>query len=233
MPSDGGFMTPSFGVIGIALSLIAIASLRLAQTEEAASRRDLERMQELYRAEGAATIAAWRILHMEGHPASGWNESTHGQTLTVWVEPEARKLGLAEIAGAKGQQRLISILGSAEASRLTALFAEQGRGAPSRLQLRQASADRLWARCGLSLVSTHSRLTDSGLTTSESTEADFAPRAGEVWRVVVSAEKRLLIDRLIRFTGRDARPVAILDQLSGGAPADASCIEVFKLGEAA
>lgn len=231
MRDDAGFMTPTFGAIALALALIAVASLRLTQSEEVASRRDLERLQELYRADGVATAAAWRILHMEGVSAAGWNETTDREGMTVWVEPEARKLSLAEIGGARSQARLSSMLGAAEAARLTGALGDGE--APSRAVLREASDEPIWRRCGLSLVSGHSHLIDTGLEAASAAEGEFAPRAGEVWRIVVSAKSRLMVDRLVRFTGNMARPVVVLDELRGGPPADASCIDAFRRGDAA
>lgn len=42
-------------------------------------------------------------------------------------------------------------------------------------------------------------------------------RAGEVWRIAVADGKRLVLDRLIRFTGKTNDPVALVDQIEHGA----------------
>jgi len=227
MPDDAGFMTPMFGAAGMALAIVATASLYVAQSEERASRRSLERLQELYRAEGVATLAAWRILHFEQGSAAGWDDVTTGTRMKVWVEAEDRKLGLAELGGARGRARLATLLDRPDADELVGRL---GGGALPRERMRHASDDPAWRRCGLSLVSLHSRLTDNGLDTAAPVEGEAGLHLGEVWRVVVSVEDRTVIDRVIRFTGAAGRPVAVLDQLSGGPVPDGSCIAKFQTG---
>ncbi|WP_332773874.1 hypothetical protein [Phenylobacterium sp.] len=221
---DSGFITPVFGAFAIALALVAVASAQLARTDEIASRRQWERTQELYAAEGAATIAAWRVLHEPDAPTLEWIEPLGDRRFEVRAEPEFRKLSLAEIGGRRGRERLRALLGATEAERLgQALAAVVGQGAPnaslSRSAMRDLSTVPAWRACGLGLVSVHSRLTDLGLTPRRTPEKHgLNMRAGEVWRIAVSNGDRLVLDRLIRFTGRTDNPLAIIDQIETGAP---------------
>lgn len=229
MRGDDGFMTPAFGGVAIALALVAFASARLAQTEEIASRRGWEKTQELYRAEGVATIAAWRVLHMDGAPTLAWTEPTDLRPMAVWAEPEHRKLGLAEIGGQQGRSRLSALLGAQEAERLVSSLGTWSQP-PSRLTLRSASPSPAWRACGLTLVSTQSRLTNNALSPVQTpVTAALDLRAGEVWRIAISSEGRLVLDRLVRFTGDAQRPVAVLDQLRDGPSPDPSCMTRFAL----
>lgn len=220
---DSGFITPVFGAFAIALALVAVAGAQLARTDEIASRRQWERTQELYAAEGVATIAAWRVLHEPNAPTLEWVEPLGDRRFAVRAEPEFRKLSLAEVAGRGGRDRLRALLGAAEAGRLgEALRAAIGQGpnaSLSRYAMRDLSAAPAWRACGLGLVSAHSRLTDLGLAPRRAPEKhELNMRAGEVWRIAVSNGDHLVLDRLVRFTGRTDEPLAIIDQIETGPP---------------
>lgn len=221
---DSGFITPVFGAFAITLALVAVAGAQLARTDEIASRRQWERTQELYAAEGVATIAAWRVLHEPETPTLEWVEPLGDRRFEVRAEPEFRKLSLAEVGGRRGRERLRSLLGAADADRLAgALAVALGQGAPnaglSRHAIHDLSDAPAWRACGLGLVSAHSRLTDLGLAPPRAPGGDVLnTRAGEVWRIAVSSGDRLILDRLVRFTGRTGEPLAIIDQIETGLP---------------
>jgi hypothetical protein len=214
--ADAGFLTPVFGVAAVALGLIALAGLQLARGDQGAERRRLERLQEHYRADGAAVRGAWRILHTEDAEALKWREDVAGQSFTVLAEPEMLKLSLAEANGARGRARLQAFLGDAEGARLAdAVHGLATRAEPpSREQvvaLGEASAT--WRACGLTLVSAFSRLTDNVIGPAHiPSPQSYRPRAGEVWRLVVASDRRIVVDRLVRFTGDLRDPLAILDE---------------------
>lgn len=150
---DSGFITPVFGVLAIALALIATAGAQLARTEEIASRRQWERTQELYLAEGVATVAAWRVLHERDAPTLEWREPAGSRIMQVRAEPEFRKLSLDEVDGPRGHARLDELLGSAEATHVRQAIVSargfSGAGRISRIELVELSASPLWRACGL------------------------------------------------------------------------------------
>lgn len=217
-------MTPVFGGLAIALAVVALATTQLMLTQDRASRRDWERLQRTYAAEGVATIAAWRVMHEAGTPTLRWTEPSNQGPMAVVVEPEMRKLSLAEVGGSRGQARLAQLLGSSAVSavsgRLVAL-ASSGNEIATREEILRADGSAAWSQCGLSLVSAFSRLTDNALATPKPpTSAAYADRAGEVWRIVVRADGRALTDRLVRFTGDVKTPVAVIDEAEPGVRAD-------------
>lgn len=213
--SDAGFLTPVFGVVAVALGLIALASMQLARGDGVAERRDFERLQERYRAEGAAVTAAWRILHDRDSSALRWEETIAGQRFTILAEPEMRKLSIGEASAPRGRVRLARLLGEDVATQVAAGAERLSRPpsrTPSRTQLLALSDSEAWRTCGLSTVSAYSRLTDSAIGLPRAPANDgFRPRAGEVWRVVVSDPRQVIVDHLIRFTGDAHEPAAVID----------------------
>lgn len=229
-----GFLTPLFGVGALALGVIATAMLQLARTDAAGTARETARAQDAYAAEGVAMAAAWAVLHAPGETARTWSISQNGVTFAVTAEPEGRKLGLAEADEARGRERLQAWLGpeGAEVATRAAALAQRIDPAPSRAELAVLSRSAVWRRCGLTMLSAHSQLTDDALAgsvgapptgTAASAAAD---RSGQVWRIVVSRGGRSLQDRLIRFTGDPGAPVANLDELAGYPPPDGCAAQI-------
>ena len=231
-PADAGFLTAVFGVSALALATIALACLQLARSDVIASRRNWERLQDHYAAEGLTNLAAWRVLHMQETATVQWREPMGAGFAEVFAEPEARKLSMAEVGGARGVQRLTQIFGEETAHRLapklTALA--QRRDLPSRDVLVTIDPDPLWRRCGLTLVSAHSRLTDVALTSAAAPQTGpYRRRDGEVWRFVVVRGDRVQMDRLLRFTGDLDEPVATINEL-GASTSPAGCVAPLQGG---
>lgn len=219
--SEAGFLTPVFGVVAVALSLISLASLQLARNDQVAERRSLERLQEHYRADGAAVIAVWRIVHETEPGVLKWRETVAGQSFTIVVEPETRKLALNEAGGLRGRARLRAALGEQAGDRLSIRLmdlAAQAEGPPPSKTLQALDRETAWRACGRSLVSPYSRLTDYALTgPRKPTTGPYGPRAGETWRILVANDRRVLIDRVVRMTGEVRAPAAVIDDASGEA----------------
>jgi hypothetical protein len=216
--SDAGFFTPLFGASAIALGLIAIAGLQLASSQDVAARRDAERLQEDYRADGVAVLAAANLLQNPGDEVRRWTERTPRQVLDVLVEPEMRKLSISEAGGAKAHVRLEALLGPASADQIAVKLtqlAALGKAPPTRATLAALDASSAWRSCGLTLVSAFSRLTDNALRVGQSPpSSEPQRRAGEVWRIVVASPRRVILDRLVRFTGDARAPTAVIDELA-------------------
>lgn len=214
--TDAGFLTPVFGVVAVALSLISLASLQLARGNQIAERRSLERLQERYRGDGAAAVAVWRILHEQEPGVLKWQEAVAGEPFLIVAEPEMGKLSLSETRGARGRARLRASLGSDVGDRLSVRLAElaANRDAPpSSDALMNLDPAAAWRACGRSLVSPYSRLTDYALAAPRKPQAGaFAPHPGEVWRILVANDRRVLIDRLVRLTGDIRTPAAVIDE---------------------
>lgn len=225
--TDAGFLTAVFGVSAIALATIAIACLQLARSDVVASRRNWERLQDRYAAEGLVNLAAWRLLHMDETTAVQWREPLTRSTAEVFAEPEARKLSLAEVSGGRGLQRLSDVIGDEAARRIgpKLVALSQGREPPARGAIVEVDDDARWRRCGLTLVSTHSRLTDNALATpGPARVTSYRPRDGEVWRIVVVRGQTVQIDQLLRFTGDLDQPAATIDELAASA-SPAGCLD--------
>jgi len=221
--ADGGFLTPVFGVAAVALSLVALATLQLARSDQVAARRHVERIQEYYRADGAAVRAAWRVLHTHETTALRWREEIGGQAFTVLAEPEMLKLSIAEAGGARGRDKLRALFGDEIGARVASAaqtLAEDSVEPPSRDQIGALDASPDWRTCGASVVSAFSRLTDTALASPRGPSHDpYRPRAGEVWRLVVASDRRVLVDRLVRFTGGQDEPIALVETAdTAGAP---------------
>lgn len=214
--TDAGFLTPVFGVVAVALSLISLASLQLARSDQMAERRSLERIQERYRADGAVAIAVWRILHEREPTVLKWQEAAAGEPFLIVAEPEMRKLSLSETGGGRGRTRLRAALGADVGDRLSVRLAEltaNRDGPPSSDALMNLDAAAAWRVCGRSLVSPYSRLTDYALAAPRKpATAAYVPHAGEVWRILVANDRRVLIDRLVRLTGDHRTPAAVIDE---------------------
>jgi hypothetical protein len=226
--SDDGFITPIFGVLAIAMAVVALAYLQLAKTDERAARREWDRTQEEFAAEGVMNIAAWTVMNQPGSPVMSWDERTTVGAMQVTVEPEMRKLSLNELGSPRGFAKLSRLVGGAEAAdlarRVLSLPPAQAR-IPTRAQVRDLSAAPAWRSCGLSLVSPYSRLTDNALESGERAEGEFSLREGEAWRVSVVSRGRVVVDKVVRFTGDTRDPVAVIDVLTGpDLKAPAECV---------
>ena len=229
-------MTPLFGGLAVAIALVAIAGMQLAQVEARASRRDWERTKDHYAAEGVANIAAWRIMHAAGTPTLAWQEVSSVGALEVLAEPETLKLSLGEVTGVRGARRLRLLMGDDESKAVAAglinLAAINGQP-PSRDQILKVSPDVRWRACGLSLVSTFSGLTDNALEAPSGIQAEpLNLRPGETWRISVSRNGRGLLDEVVRFTGLTSRPIAVVDRLTAPtAPHREFCITAVASAE--
>jgi len=217
-PADAGFLTAVFGASALALSVIALASLQLARSDYIASRRNWERLNEHYRAESLATLTAWRLMHTDQLAALHWRERFGDGAADIVAEPEGRKLSLSAIDELRGRRRLVQIFGQETTDRVLPRLLDLSRQArpPSRSEMLAADEAREWRACGLSVVSVHSQLTDDALVrTTPITTGTYGSRAGEVWRIAVAVNGRLLLDELIRFTGDAGQPIAVIDQTAG------------------
>jgi hypothetical protein len=225
--TEPGFLTGVFGVGAIGLSLIAAAALQLARVDAQSAARAAERLRLAYAADGVVTDAAWTILHMPEEGARTWRVDTPEGGFTVMVEPERRKLSLAEAAGARAHLSLARWLGpdADDVARSIAAL-DRGEDLPRRAQLLAASASPLWRRCGLSFISAYSRLSDNALLpASTGGGAAAVDRAGEVWRIAVARNEQPILDRLVRFTGDPGAPTAVIDETPAASPE--GCAKLF------
>lgn len=217
--NDAGFFTPMFGGMAIAIALVALAYTQIVRSQELASRGEWDRLRQDYAAAGVMNLAAWTVMHQVGTPTVSWDEATNVGPMRVTVEPEMRKLALSEISGTRAFERLKRIMPGSDAMdvvrKMQALSSAGGRP-PTRDALRQVSDLPAWRDCGLTVVSPYSRLTDNALApVSRRLDGKPSLRAGEVWRISVVRDKRVLLDWVVRFTGDPKAPIAVIDQLVG------------------
>lgn len=221
---EAGYAAPAAMVISLALALTVTAATGASTAELRLARADLRRTQAEYMLAGAHTTATVAMLSSSQSGRLRWRLPGSGEAVEVLAEPEAAKLGLdrASVLEDTALRRLG--VGDPDGVRAKLLLAS-GAKAHARGLIRRAETAPVWRECALSAISPYGAAGVLGMSAAEDLSTRSAGptwRAGEVWRVRVSA-RGWTDDRIIRFTGDPRHPAAVVERefgraSSGGEP---------------
>lgn len=220
---DDGYATVAAATMALALGIVAtavvgvgVADLRLARADARATKVELGLA-------GAQVAAVGALLTRASAPRLRWRASSDLGTVTVLAEAEARKLSLGSAAALDDDALGRLGVTDAEGLRRRLRAIAQTKGAPA-LSLDALDSGPLWRACASMLISPYGRgrtLQAAAPVEPQPTQAPSPP--GSVWRMRVSGPSGWSEDRIVRLTGDEHRPAAVLERRlsktsSGGEP---------------
>ncbi|CAN5304376.1 hypothetical protein BH11PSE2_BH11PSE2_14270 [soil metagenome] len=208
-PNDdprAGYATAAAAMVSLGLAVMVSAVLAWTLTNLRGARADLAKTQMAAQLEGGQLLAAYGILENSVPGRLTWTESVVDTNLDILAEPEADKVN----AGT-ADEGLLRQLGAETPTETTAWFQAQSL-APRPEVVREAQPGELWRECAPSALSYYGRAATAKIMAPHSpVRLGQRARAGEVWRVVVSANG-WRDDRLVRITGNGRRPAIVIDR---------------------
>lgn len=211
--ADAGYATAAFGIMALGMSLVAAAVMVHAIGELRAARRTLAETRRDAVLDSALTLAADAVMREPETVPLSWSIFIDGQTVKLSAEPEGGKLYVA--AATPQAQALILDLAAGKPVDVGAVESAPGL-AQARIRLVRLADSPAWKRCAASLFSPLSRVEQLALVEPRKPAGDAVNwRVGEVWRLVAVDASGRGADTLVRFTGRPADPVALLDRRAG------------------
>jgi hypothetical protein len=214
-------LTLALGVT--ALTANSAAHLRLA-------RADLERTQTEAMLAGAHQHALLAMLTAGPSGRFTWTASTGGGTARVLAEPEADKISV-EAAASLGD-RAFKPLGLEDVATARSNLKRLVKSAVFGADLQGVDPSPRWRACAGSLLSIYGGAKTFQLAPAQSPRGgEPVLRTGEVWRIRVAAPGGWTDDRLVRFTGDQLHPAAvILRRFTKTAPGGEACDATFSAG---
>ncbi len=210
-PKSDGYATAAAAMVSLAIALVATAVTATSVAELRLARTDLRRMQAEYGLAGAETLAAMTVLESRQAGRLRWRFSTDLGPVEALAEPEAAKLGYG--AAADLDDGSLARLGVGDPARVRAKLRGLALTKTAALTaLRDADLSPRWRDCAASAISPVGQGSKLGVPApAEPQGSGSAWHAGEVWRIRVSAAG-WTEDRLVRFTGSEDHPAAIIDR---------------------
>jgi hypothetical protein len=222
---DEGFATPAAAVISLAIAVAAAAVTTTSIMALHEAQADNRRMRAEFELEGDQAQAALQLMGRGDEAAARWSIGDPGGATEVIAEPEAQKLSL-QTAPALSDAELRAI-GAGDPARvrssLAALAAELG---PTANLIASLDSDARWSLCARSAISPYGaagRLAAPPL----GARPIGSGRLGELWRFRLARSDGWVDDRIVRFTGSNAHPVAVAAHWFGrGSAIGGRCAEL-------
>ena len=224
---DGGYATASAITISMAMALVASALSTLSIAQLKTARADWGRLQTEYALAEAHRGAVLTLMKDDQPGRLEWTLNVGAETFGAMAEPEAAKVGYADAAHLDNV--VLERLGVTDADAFRDRVKAEIAAPASRTPVAELDASPMWRRCAASLLSRYGAATVLSLPKVEAPNARrFSWRAGEVWRVRVTAPDGWSDERLERFTGDPLHPAEVIDRWftrQGGAkPCDAALV---------
>jgi predicted nucleic acid-binding protein len=209
---DSGFATPAATMVSLAIALIATAVTATTVSQLQLSRRDFSRARTEYALIGGQEIAALTALQNADNSRLRWPISSPTGPLQALAEPEASKLSpdaaasladtdLAKLGITDPKTFRDHLRALAKANRVTAQ------------SLEDADTSALWRRCSRSVISPYGAAAKiQQIETKAPTAGELYSRAGETWRIRLTSPDGWADDRIVRFTGDELHPTAIIER---------------------
>jgi hypothetical protein len=209
---EAGFATPAATVISLAVAIVAVAVTAASVAELRTARQDLDLGKTEYALAGGQNVAALSALQSADSARLRWTFPSPTGTLDALAEPERPKLSPA--AAVDLDSGLLSALGVIDPITLRARLRKLSESPRPRAgDIEAADDSRTWRLCAGSIVSPFGEATSFHASGSISPQiGDLSWRAGELWRVRVTAPSGWADDRLVRFTGDRLHPTAVIEQ---------------------
>jgi hypothetical protein len=225
--NDAGYATPTALVFTLALALVAAVLVQRSVSQLRLARTDLVRAQLEYALDGAQLSAAATVVRSGAGGPYRWPFSTDVGWVEAVAESESDKVGVA--AAAQLDANVYRALGVEDVDALKGRLAAVGGGAL--LDVGSLDTAPLWRTCAASLVSTFGTKTSiTAPSVQQPHMGDLTPawRVGEVWRLQVTTSTGWRDERIVRFTGDERHPAAVvLRQMSRGQGGQGQCDAVF------
>lgn len=214
-----GYATAAFAGAVFCFAIVTAAGISAASQQLSAARRTVRQEQAYYLLAGAATAASLKLLDESGATPFQWTEPSNIGPLKITLEPESRKLSLAELGRPENEAVLNRLVDESERVAIierAATLPITYDAALYRSSIVNLSNSPKWRECANSLVSPFSRLTAYAMpATGKLTASGEETHAGEFWRVTVDADNGAWLDRVVRLTGLIDSPAAIVGETSG------------------
>jgi hypothetical protein len=219
-----GYATPAAAVITMAIALVTTAGMTRALAELRLSKAEFAKTRAEYAFAAAQNAAMLAIATSNRPPPYHWTIASLGSALDVVAEPERAKMSLAALASL--DDAALANLGVADPAALRTRLA-QSAGADGLIWVEDGASSPLWRSCGAALASPFGAASQPPpLDYSEPLAGQRAGnwRAGEVWRIQVTAPDGWRDERIVRFTGNGLTPAAVVGRrLSRGWKGDQTC----------
>lgn len=207
----------ALGTIATAVIGAGMADLRLARAEMRQTRIEAGLA-------SAHAAAIQPLLVQSPSKRLRWSATSDLGSIDVLAEAESSKLAMASAVDLNDAE--LARFGVADADKLRARLRSLAVGkAPEALAVGDLDVARLWRACAGSMISPYGRGKALPRLTATSSPGggQAAALTGEVWRVRVAAPGGWSEDRLVRLTGDENHPAAILERrlsrtTSGGEP---------------
>jgi hypothetical protein len=209
---DDGFATPAATMISLAIATIAAAVTGAALAQLEVARRDWSFAKTEYALAGGQQIAALTALRNNDAARLRWTIPSPDGVLDALAEPEPPKLTLA--AAADLSDVALSRLGVKDPISLrTQLHTLADDRRLTGKDIEAADMSPVWRRCARSIVSPFGQAVELKPTQTIAPGAgEQSWRAGETWRVRITAPDGWTDDRTLRFTGDGAHPAAVIEK---------------------
>lgn len=210
-------------MIALALGLIATAVIGAGMADLKLARAEMRQTRVETGLASAHAAAIGPLLIQSPSRRLRWPATSDLGAVEVLAEAESSKLALVSAVDLDDAD--LARFGVADPEKLRARLRSLAVGkAPEALALGDLDVAQLWRACAGSMISPYGRGKALQLTATGSPGGgQAAALAGEVWRVRVEAPGGWSEERLVRLTGDENRPAAILERrlsrtTSGGEP---------------
>ena len=218
-------MTVSMGLAMVAAGVTAasVAELRRAHADFAKTKVE-------YTLAEAQQRGVVDLLRNTAAGRLAWKLDTDLGEASLLAEPEYAKASFT--AAAKADDRLLNRLGVQDTDALKARLAEPPPETGGQAWIVGLDGARLWRVCAPSLVSRYGQGETLALAESSPPAGQgFSWRPGEVWRVRASLAG-WVEDRIVRLTGDDQGPAAIIERrFARDEKGEGRCEAVFSQAE--
>lgn len=226
-PTDG-YATPAAMIISLGLALVAVAVAAHSTADMQLARQDLDQARLEYALAGAQTLAAVKIMDGAEDGPSSWDADTEAGVVRVSAEPEGPKLSL--VAGARLPDSALVKFKVADPTALRARLQGLATQPPGDAEVAEADQSPLWRSCAASLMSPFGQASSLAGPSEQSAVGQSAGgHTGEVWRIKVTSQNGWSDDRLVRFAGDAARPIAVIRRRWTHEGGEGSCDDAIKI----